>query len=251
MATTGNTAPAGREAALEILLEASELAAGNTLDLDALLRDLAVLARKVADYELFAVLLPTDRGDLRIRHAVGYNEELIRNFRVPIGKGITGQAAARKKTIFDGNVSENPNYLPAVNVVQSEIAVPLVARGKLVALLDLQSAEPDAFGEHEQSLLELIASRFSLAIDAARLYRAQARQNSTLQTLAQIAQEFSQILHLERLLGKIASLLRTLIRYDVLAIYLREPGSDLLQHYFGVCFHQRVRWSDKIGRAHV
>ncbi len=244
MATTKKTASAGKDAALSILLEASELAAGNTLDLDALLRGLAVLVRKVVDYELFAVMLPTDHGDLRIRHAIGYSEELVGSLRVPIGKGITGQAASRKKTIFAGNVAENPDYLQAVSAVQSEIAVPLVARGRLVALLDLQSAQRDAFGEREQSLLELIASRFSLAIDAARLYRAQARQNSTLQTLTQIAQEFSQILHLERLLGKISSLLRTLIRYDVLAIYLREPGSDLLQHYFGVCFHERVRWSD-------
>ncbi len=209
-----------------------------------MLRDLAVLARKVIDYQLCAVMLPTDHGDLRIRHAIGYSRELIRDFRIPIGKGITGQAAARKKTIFDGNVAKNPDYLQAVSAVQSEIAVPLTARGRLVALLDLQSSEPDAFGEHEQSLLELIASRFSLAIDAAQLYRAQSRQNSTLQTLTQIAQEFSQILHLEKLLSKISSLLRTLMRYDVLAIYLREPDSDLLKHYFGVCFHERVRWSD-------
>ena len=179
MATTKKTASAGKDAALSILLEASELAAGNTLDLDALLRGLAVLVRKVVDYELFAVMLPTDHGDLRIRHAIGYSEELVGSLRVPIGKGITGQAASRKKTIFAGNVAENPDYLQAVSAVQSEIAVPLVARGRLVALLDLQSAQRDAFGEREQSLLELIASRFSLAIDAARLYRAQARQNST------------------------------------------------------------------------
>ena len=244
MTTTAKTAPPGKDAAIAILIEASEVAAGHALDLDALLRDLVVLARKVVNCELFAVMLPTDNGDLRIRHAVGYSEELVRTLRVPIGRGLSGQAAARKKTIFDGNVAENPDYLRAVRAVQSEIAVPLTARGRLVALLDLQSAEPGAFGEREQSLLELIASRFSLAIDAAQLYRARMRQNSTLQTLTQIAQEFSQILHLEKLLGKIASLLRTLIRYDVLAIYLREPGSDLLKHYFGVCFHERVHWSD-------
>ena len=244
MATTSKTASTGKDAALAILLEASELAAGHALDLDALLRDLAVLARKVVDYQLFAVMLPTDNGDLSIRHAIGYSDELVSTLRIPIGTGISGQAAARQKTIFEGNVAENPDYLQAVRAVQSEIAVPLTARGRLVALLDLQSAERGAFGEREQSLLELIASRFSLAIDAAQLYRAQMRQNSTLQTLTQIAQEFSHILHLEKLLGKIASLLRTLIRYDVLAIYLREPGNSLLKHYFGVCFYERVHWSD-------
>lgn len=250
MSTTRQTTPANADTAIAILLEASEVAAGNTLDLDALLRELAILVRKVADYQLFAVLLPTDNGDLCIRHAIGYRDELVNTLRVPIGEGITGTAAAQLKTVFDGDVSSNPAYLRAVDAVRSEIAVPLVARGRLVAVLDLQSAEPDAFGEHERSLLELIASRFSLAIDVAQLYQAQTLQNSTLQTLTEIAQEFSQILQLDELLGKISSSVRTLVRYDVFAIYLRENDSDILRHYFGVRFDERVRWNDiEIGKG--
>ncbi len=248
MSPSSQSAAVERDTAIAILIEASEVAAGNTLDLDALLQELATLVRKVADYQLFAVMLPTDRGELRIRHAIGFGDDLVANLRVPIGEGITGKAAAQHKTIWDGDVTHNRDYLRAVDAVRSEIAVPLVARGRLVAVLDLQSAEPDAFGEHERSLLELIASRFSLAIDVAQLYRAQTRQNSTLQTLTQVAQDFSQILQLDELLGKISSLVRTLIRYDVFAIYLRESDSDVLKHYFGVRLHERVRWSDiKIG----
>lgn len=250
MSTTRQTTPANTDTAIAILLEASEVAASNTLDLDALLHELAILVRKVADYQLFAVMLPTDDGDLSIRHAIGYRDELVNNLRVPIGEGITGTAAAQLKTIFDGDVSHNPAYLRAVDAVRSEIAVPLVARGRLVAVLDLQSAEPDAFGEHERSLLELIASRFSLAIDVAQLYQAQTLQSSTLQTLTEIAREFSQILQLDELLGKISSSVRTLVRYDVFAIYLREKDSDILRHYFGVRFNERVRWNDlEVGKG--
>ena len=41
---------------LEILVEASDIAAGHTLNLDELLQALADLIRKVIDYKLFAVL---------------------------------------------------------------------------------------------------------------------------------------------------------------------------------------------------
>ena len=40
---------------LEILVEASDIAAGRTLNLDELLQALADLIRKVIDYQLFAV----------------------------------------------------------------------------------------------------------------------------------------------------------------------------------------------------
>jgi sigma-B regulation protein RsbU (phosphoserine phosphatase) len=128
----------------------------------------------------------------------------------------------------------------AVEAVRSEIAVPLVARGKLVGVIDLQSTSARAFGDRQRSVLELIASRFSLAIDAAQLYEKTVRQNDTLHTLTEIAREFSTILNLEELLSQISSQMRDLMRYDALSIYLLEEGE--LKHYFGVRFDQHVQW---------
>ena len=46
---------------IAILLQASEAAAANSLDLDALLVELSKLVKKIVDYELYALLLPTRR----------------------------------------------------------------------------------------------------------------------------------------------------------------------------------------------
>jgi sigma-B regulation protein RsbU (phosphoserine phosphatase) len=67
------------------------------------------------------------------------------------------------------------------------------------------------------------------------------RQNRTLRTLAQISQEFSHILQLKELLSKIASLVRNLIPYDALSIFLMERDAAILKHYFGVRYDERVR----------
>lgn len=244
-----------RDSEIEVLLEASEIAATHTLDFHSLMDALAKLVRKIVDYQMYSLLLPTGDGDLRIGHSVGYSEALVRSVRVPIGQGLTGRAALNRTTVRVDDVNQDPGYLRWVDAVRSEVAVPLIARDKLVAVLDLQSADPNAFDTRITAMLELIASRFSLAIDVAQLYHAQAKQHSTLQTLQQIAQEFSQILKLEELLQKIATLVRTLIRYDVLSIYLKEPQRPLLKHYFGVKFQERVQWRDMdigqglVGRA--
>ncbi|MBI1356219.1 MAG: GAF domain-containing protein [Acidobacteria bacterium] len=225
---------------LQVLTEASEVVANHPLSLDELLRALAELVRKVADYQLFAVLLAEANGDLAIRYSIGYRPELAERLRVRRGEGITGDAAKRRRTVIVGDVRKDRRYLMAVEAVRSEIAVPLVARGKLVGVIDLQSARPAAFDEDSRNVLELIASRFSLAIDAALLFEQSMRQNATLKTLADAAQEFSTILALDELLHKISGLVRQLARYDAFSIYLLEGQS--LQHYFGVRFDERVQW---------
>ena len=237
---------------IAVLLEASEAAAANSLDLEALLAELSKLVKKIVDYELYALLFPAEDGHLRIAHCVGFPEELAKSLRIPPGSGLTGRAAGTRSTVLVNDVRLAPDYLRAVDSVRSELAVPLVARDRLVAVLDLQSADPHAFDSRVSDLLELVASRFSLAIDIAQLYRAQEKQRSTLETLHKIAQEYSSILRLDELLEKIASIVRALIRYDVLAIYLKDPQRPLLRHYFGVKFQEQVRWRDlPIGRGLV
>ena len=228
---------------LEILVEASDIAAGHTLNLDELLQALADLIRKVIDYQFFAVLLSTEKGDaLRIRFSVGYGEDLVRSLRIGIGEGITGTAAQQLKPVIVNDVSRDSRYIPAVDNVRSEMAVPLIARGKIVGVIDLQSPEVNAFSDHQQNVLELIGSRFSLAIDAARLYRATLRQNRTLRTLTEIAQEFSQILRLEGLLSKVSSSVRGQIPYDAFSVLLLDSEAEELKHYYGVRFDERVQW---------
>ena len=64
--------------------------------------------------------------------------------------------------------------------MQSELAVPMIARGKLVGVIDVQSTRLNAYSEHDRALLRLIASRVAVSIDNARLYRRVERQNRTL-----------------------------------------------------------------------
>ena len=239
--------------AIEILIEAAEIVAGHSLDLEELLRALRDLVGKVVDYQVFAILLRTADGNgLRIRSSVGYRPEVVRNLRIELGEGITGTAARQQKTLVVDDVRDDPRYLVTVDGVRSEIAVPLVARGELVGVIDLQSTRLNAFGEHEKNLLDLIGSRFSLAIEAARLHRGTLSQNRVLATLSRVAQEFSHILNLDELLSKVSHLVRRQIPYDAFSILLLEKESQILKHYFGVRFDERIQWNNMpVGRGIV
>jgi sigma-B regulation protein RsbU (phosphoserine phosphatase) len=233
---------------LDLLIEAAEIVSRHTLDLDHLLGRLVGLVSKVVDAELVAIMLKMDDDSLKIRFARGYDEDVAADLRVKLGKGITGAAAASRQTIVVNDVAQDPRYIEAAQAIRAEMAVPLIARGDLVGVIDLQSTQIGAFGDQEHSLLELIASHFSIAIEAARLYRATMRQNRVLKTLSEIAQEFSRILKLDQLLSKIASLIHPMIPYDALSILLLEESDTVLKHYFGVRYDERIQWDNvKLG----
>ena len=229
-----------RSELLDFLLEVSS-ATALTLDLDPLLANVAEIINRVLPYDLFAILLYSERRhDLRIRYAVGHRDDVVRNLAIALGEGITGTAAANREPVLVGDVRSDARYLNTVDAVRTELAVPMTARGKLVGVIDLQSTRVNAYTEYDRALMRLIAARVSIAIDNARLYRRVDRQNRTLKTLANISREFSSILDLNELLGKIASTMRDLINYDAFSILAVDHDAKALRHLFSIRYDQRV-----------
>jgi sigma-B regulation protein RsbU (phosphoserine phosphatase) len=229
-----------RSELLDFLLEVSA-ATAQTLDLDQLLRNVGEIVQRVLPYDFFAILLYNERRqDLRIRHAVGHREDVIRNLAIALGEGVTGTAALRREPVLVGDVRVDPRYLNSVDAVRTELAVPMTARGRLVGVIDLESTRVDAYTEYDRALLRLIAGRVGIAIDNARLYRRVERQNRTMKTLANISREFSSILDLNELLGKIASTVREIISYDSFSILYIDREARVLRHLFSIRYDQRV-----------
>jgi sigma-B regulation protein RsbU (phosphoserine phosphatase) len=230
-----------RSELLDFLLEVSSVTS-ETLDLDKLLSNVSEIVRRAVDSELIAILLYSEKTrDLRIRHAVGHREEVVRNLAIPIGEGLTGLAATEQQPILVGDVRSDARYLNAVDAVRSELAVPMIARQKLVGVIDLQSTRENAYTEYDRGILRLIASRVAIAIENARLYRRVERQNRTLRTLANISQEISSILEIDELLKKISTTVRSLINHEAFSILLVDRDQQLLRHRFSMRYDQRVK----------
>jgi sigma-B regulation protein RsbU (phosphoserine phosphatase) len=225
---------------LDFLLEVSRVTS-ETLDLDKLLENVAAIVKTVVPYDLFAILLYSERSHgLRIRYSIGHRDEVVRNLLLPLGEGITGAAAASRTPVLVDDVRQDSRYLNALDAVRSELAVPMTARSRLVGVLDVQSTRVKAYSDQDRAMLRLIAARVAVSIDNARLYLRVERQNRTLKTLGRLSQEFSSILDLDELLGKIAATVRVLINYDAFSIYLIDYEKKVLRHRFSVRYDQRI-----------
>jgi len=207
---------------LTLLLEVSEKL-NSTLDLDELLRRIAELVKRAIDYEVFAILLLNEKTqELSIRFHIGHPEESVRQLRIRVGEGVVGRVAATARSLLVNDVRKEPGYIASLPGVRSELAVPLVAKGKVVGVIDLEAPWPDFFSERHQSLLELLAGRIATAIENARLYRRTFRQARTLHLLNEISRELSSVLVLNDLLRKVGQLSKHLINYQRFGILLAD-----------------------------
>ena len=225
---------------LDFLLEVATLSS-ETLELDQLLESVAGIVRRVIPFDLFAILLFNEkRKDLRIRYAAGHREEVVRNLSITLGEGVVGTAAARREPVLVADVMLDDRYLSTSDMVRSELSVPMIARKRLVGVIDVQSTRVDAFKDYDRAMLSLIAARIASAIDNARLYTRGARQYRLINTLSRISQELTSILDLDELLSKVATSVRGLINYDAFSILLVDHDLQLLKHRFSIRYDQRI-----------
>jgi L-methionine (R)-S-oxide reductase len=84
--------------------------------------------------------------------------------RIKFGKGVCGAAALKQETIVVPDVEAFPGHIACDTASRSEIVVPLVNWGRLLGVLDVDSASLNRFDEDDQEGFESIASIFMASL---------------------------------------------------------------------------------------
>jgi sigma-B regulation protein RsbU (phosphoserine phosphatase) len=179
---------------LSLLYEIShELTA--ILDREELLRRIAERVKKLVDYQVFTVMLWNESEQvLESVFSLRFEDAIPSRFQMPLNQGITGVAAAEKRTIRVVDVRLDPRYLKCDSDVEvrSELVVPLLRQDRLVGVLDLESIEPHAFTAEHERLLNILASYVAVALENARLFEEAKRNQIRLQEDLDTAREIQQ-----------------------------------------------------------
>lgn len=75
--------------------------------------------------------------------------------KIPYGKGVCGTALMNKETLIVKNVHEFPGHIACDSRSNSEIVTPIFKDGKIIAVLDLDSASLNRFDEKDKEGLEI------------------------------------------------------------------------------------------------
>lgn len=76
--------------------------------------------------------------------------------RIRYGKGVCGTAWKEARTLIVPDVEQFPGHIACSSESKSEIVVPVICDGKVVAVLDIDNDEVDSFDETDAVYLEKI-----------------------------------------------------------------------------------------------
>lgn len=184
MSSAGAVAPAGdAQARLERLLELQQLLfrvsreLGPALELQPVLDTVLRAMQALVDFKGGSICLV--EGD-HIRLVVSdppVSQEVL-DLRLPVGEGLSGYVVETGDPLYSPDLLEDPRVQEAVHktgsniTIRSWIGVPLVVLGKVIGLLQVDSAEPDAFDDIDLYVLEGLGVLVAGAIESARRYEA-------------------------------------------------------------------------------
>jgi len=86
--------------------------------------------------------------------------------RIPLDKGVCGAAARLRETQRVEDVHAFPGHIACDADSRSELVVPIVADGRLIGVLDLDSPIPSRFSAEDQAGAEALVARVAASLIA-------------------------------------------------------------------------------------
>ncbi len=116
-----------------------------------------------------SIMLIDSDGYLEVKYYKNLNSSMIEKTRLKVGEGITGWVAEKGFPKISNDVSLEPSYVPVSDDVKSELAVPLVIKGRVVGVVNVDSTKKNAFSQEDVETLTVLASEASQILDKVRM----------------------------------------------------------------------------------
>ena len=158
------------------------------LDVEELLRRAAELTKRVIDYQILSLMLyDEDLKVFRHRLDVKHGHRVQSRLRAAPTEGIVGAAATLREPVLVPDVTADPRYVMVNPETRSELAIPMMRKGRVIGVLDLESPQLNYFTEDHVQTLSILAANLAVSLENARLYEQVARGEARLERDLQAA----------------------------------------------------------------
>ena len=224
-----------RSRELETLYQTTKLLT-QSLELHVIAENLVTIMEQLLGYEYCAVQLVDESNQQMVPLAISrkgkdpesYKKE-IQSYQFHWGRGITGWVVQNGKTFRSNDVSTEPRYFELLEGINSELCVPLISRGKVIGVINVESTRKNAYGDKDEEILNALASSAAIAFENARLYQDQTRRSKIIATLADIANEIATTREVMPVLDQITHRALEMLNASGAAIYLLQDDNVTLK----------------------
>ena len=155
-------------------------------------------------------------------------------------RGITVVAARSGRSVYVPNVAEEPRYVWTGFPAASELAVPVQIEGRRFGVLNVESAQPDAFSEADRELLVILANQAALALENARLHAEERHRAEEMLILNELATRINANLDLSDTLEAIVSSAAEMIPCALAEVSLWNQQTEMLTLHALQCDPERA-----------
>src|SRR5580698_1475644 len=117
-----------------------------------------------------------------------YGQSLQGRLRVAPNEGIIGAAAMSLRPVRVPDVTRDARYVMLNPETRSELAIPMIYKGHVVGVLDLESPQQNYFNEDHVQALSILGSQLAVSLENARLYEKVASDEARMERELQAAQ---------------------------------------------------------------
>ena len=152
-----------------------------SLDLDLTLNTALDKVMALVRAEIGGILLFHERTQtLYHRTHRGMSDKFVQRIgKLKLGEGITGMAAELRQTIYSPDIEEDMKIsqsLPELREFSAFLSIPLVARDRLLGVLNVATRDTSGFSPEAISLATSVSDQIAVAIENAQLYEALQRK---------------------------------------------------------------------------
>lgn len=79
-----------------------------------------------------------------------------KQLQLSLGQGVTGWVALHGRPLLVPDVSKDPRYVPVKDTIRSEIAAPMLSKGTVIGVVNVDCDQLDGFSEEDLELLTLL-----------------------------------------------------------------------------------------------
>jgi sigma-B regulation protein RsbU (phosphoserine phosphatase) len=155
-----------------------------------LLERVGQLIRRIIDYQMISIWLINERDQMmENRLAIRFGQRFDPQEKLPLDRGLVGAAITEKRVINVPDVRKDPRYHMVNADTRSEMAVPLIYKGRSIGVLDIEHTRAHFFNEDHERSMTTLANQIAISVENAQLYQRVAQQEQRLERDLAMARE--------------------------------------------------------------
>lgn len=185
------------------------------------------------------MLIDHARGELYFNTATGEAGGVVKEIRVPLGKGIAGTVAVTNEAITINDAEHDPRIYKSVDdktkmVTRNLIAVPLIAKGKTLGVLEVLNKIDGSYSDDDTTLLAAFADFAALAINNRELYQEMQQRAREVEALYRISQSINHYNEMMPILTDNIAVLADMLSAERISIIAEEKGKYVFKAGLGI-----------------